>query len=220
MSKSRPARTREEWLREAIRRLRPVFAAEGVDIPKDVRISIGFGPTGARQENSVILGVTCARLMSESGVNEVFISPEDAGTASMLGTVAHELIHAWDDCKSGHKGEFRRVAQAIGLEGRMTHTQPGPVFEATLICIAEEMGPYPGSKMNLSGGRPTFPVPAPGDGSGPKITSGPKTQTTRMIKRTCQHDPEAECYGYAVRTTAKWIAVGNPQCPNGHEMTA
>jgi len=189
-----------------------------VEIPKDVRISIGFGPTGARQENGVILGVTCARLMSESGVNEVFISPEDAGTASMLATVAHELIHAWDDCKSGHKGEFRRVAQAIGLEGRMTHTQPGPALEAELVLIAEEMGAYPGSKMNLSGGRPTFPVPSD-NGNGPKITSGPKTQTTR-ISRKCQADPEAECFGYAVRTTAKWLELGNPQCPNGHEMTA
>jgi hypothetical protein len=219
MSKTRPARTREEWLREAIRRLRPVFTAAGVEIPKDVRISIGFGPTGARQENGVILGVTCARVLSESGVNEIFVSPEDATATSMLATVAHELIHAWDDCASGHKGEFRRVAQAIGLEGRMTHSTPSPGLEAELILIAEEMGAYPGSKMNLSGGRPTFPVPSD-NGSGPKITSGPKTQTTRMIKRTCQHDPEAECFGYAVRTTAKWLELGNPQCPNGHEMTA
>jgi len=220
MSKTRPARTREEWLREAIRRLRPVFGAVGVEIPKDVRISIGFGPTGARQENAVILGVTCARVLSESGVNEIFISPENATAPSMLATVAHELIHAWDDNVSGHKGEFRRVAQAIGLEGRMTHSAPGPAFEAELVLIAEEMGPYPGSKMNLSGGRPTVNIPAGPNGSGPKITSGPKTQTTRMVKRSCQHDPEAECFGYSVRTTAKWLEIGNPQCPSGHEMLA
>ena len=132
MSKSRPARTREEWLREGIRRLRPLFKAIDVEIPKDVRVSIGFGPTGARQENGIILGVTAARVLSEDSVNEIFISPEDATATSMLATLAHELIHAWDDCKSGHKGEFKRVATALGLEGRMTHTQPGP--GSRMIC--------------------------------------------------------------------------------------
>jgi len=220
MSKSRPARTREEWLREAIRRLRPVFEAVGIEVPKDVRISVGFGPTGARQENSIILGVTCIRKVSSTGVNEIFISPEDADTSSMLATVAHELIHAWDDCQSGHKGEFKRVAQMIGFEGRMTHTVPSPSLEAELILLAEEIGPYPGSKMNLSNGRPIMEIPAGPDGQDPKITSGPKTQNTRMIKRSCQTDPDAECFGYSVRTTAKWLEVGNPICPNGHEMTA
>jgi hypothetical protein len=214
MSKTRPARTREEWLREAIRRFRPVFKAAGIEIPKDVRISIGFGPTGARQENQVILGVTCARVLSETGVNEIFISPEDATARTMLATVAHELIHAVDDCTSGHKGAFRDMAVAIGLEGRMTHTTASEELTKTLDELVDEMGPYPGSRMNLTGGRPTVPTP-----EGP-ITSGPKKQTTRMIKRQCVQDPEANCFGYSVRTTQTWLEVGNPHCPNGHEMTA
>ena len=52
MSKSRPARTREEWLREAIRRFRPTFAEIGRPLPAKIRITVGFGPNGARQENS------------------------------------------------------------------------------------------------------------------------------------------------------------------------
>jgi hypothetical protein len=218
MSRNRPARTREEWLKEAIRRLRPVFQAEGVEIPKDVRITIGFGPNGSRRENSIILGVTARRFVSEDHVNEIFISPEDATATSMLATVAHELIHAWDDCESGHRGEFKRVAQAIGLEGKMTHTVPSVDFEAILILIAEEMGRYPGGRMNLTAGRPT--VPGPAGGPGPKTTSGPRKQTTRMIKRVCQAEPGFECFGYTVRTTQTWLSVGNPHCPNGHEMTA
>jgi hypothetical protein len=220
MSKNRPARTREEWLKEAIRRFRPIFKEAGIEIPKDVRISIGFGPTGARQENQIILGVTCARVLSEDHRPEIFISPEDAEAVSMLATVAHELIHAWDDCQSGHKGEFKRVAEAIGLQGRMTHTTPSPVFEAELALLADDMGPYPGGRMNLTGGKVDIPVPTDPTAPGPKITSGPRKQTTRMIKRVCQHDPELKCFGYSVRLTQAWLAVGNPKCPNGHEMTA
>lgn len=217
MSKNRPARNREEWLKEGIRRLRPLFKAQGVEIPKDVRVSIGFGPTGARQENQTILGVTCKRILSETGNPEIFISPEDASAITMLATLVHELIHAWNDCEDGHTGPFRRTALAVGLEGKMTATTAGEELLATLTKLADEMGPYPGSKMNIYQGRPMIPGP---DGQLPgPITSGPKKQGTRMIKRTCQHDPESECFGYAVRTTAMWLEVGNPHCPNGHEMT-
>jgi hypothetical protein len=41
-----------------------------------------------------------------------------------------------------------------------------------------------------------------------------------MIKRQCQNDPEADCFGYTVRLAQRWIDVGNPHCPNGHEMMA
>ena len=32
-------------------------------------------------------------------------------------------------------------------------------------------------------------------------------------------DPDGECFGYQVRTTQRWLEVGNPLCPAGHEMT-
>jgi hypothetical protein len=217
MSKNRPARTREEWLREAIRRFRPVFKEAGIEIPKGVRITIGFGPTGARQENATILGVTAARVLSSTNVNEIFISPEHAEAPTMLATVIHELIHAVDDCEHGHKGPFVEMAKALGLDGKMTATVPGEELTKALEIMADEMGPYPGSKMNLEGGRP---IAGPGgEIPGGPITSGPRRQGTRMIKRMCVQDPEQDCFGYAVRLTQKWIDVGNPHCPNGHEMT-
>ena len=217
MSKNRPARNREEWLRQAITKFRPIFKAAGIDIPKDVRISIGFGPTGARQENQVILGVTCARVLSETGVNEIFISPEDATAVTMLATVAHEIIHAVDDCEHGHKGPFKDMAVAIGLEGKMTHTTASEEFTKVLAKMADDLGPYPGSRMNLMGGRPV-PVPGP-EGKPGKITSGNPSQKNRQILRTCIQDPKADCYGFKVRAAQSWLDKGNPFCWNGHEMT-
>jgi hypothetical protein len=209
---TRAARTREEWLKWAVRELRPLFATAGLEVPKDLRVSVGFGPTGAVRENAKILGVCCARVLSTTKVNEIFISPEDATAETMLATLVHEIIHAIDDCQSGHRGAFKTMALAMGLEGKMTATVAGEDLALDMKHLATVLGPYPGSEMDLA--------PLKGSRDGGPITSGPKKQGTRMIKRTCQHDPAAGCFGYSVRTTATWLEVGNPQCPNGHEMMA
>lgn len=109
----------------------------------------------------------------------------------MLDVLVHELVHAADDCRSGHKGAFRRLATAIGLTGRMTATVAGPELAARLHALAEELGPYPHAALDAS---------------------MRKKQSTRMLKVVCP-----DC-GYAVRTTNKWLEIGVPTCPCGTEM--
>ena len=204
--------TREAWLRRAVEVFRPWFAEAGVEVP-EFRISVGFGSVGARQENSKILGVTYVKRAAHDGVNEVFISPEDADTASMLATVLHEMIHVSDDGESGHRMHFADTAEKLGFTGPMTSTEAGPALAAQLIAVADALGEYPGSYLVLPE-RVKRPVGPNGElvPQGPKVHTGPGTQTTRMIKRSCL-TAGCEAMGYTIRTTQKWLVWGAPLCP-------
>jgi len=211
--------TREAWLRRAIEVFRPRFEEVGFPLPDKIRVSVGFGSTGARQENSRILGVTYVTAAAADGVNEIFISPEDADTTSMLATLLHELVHVADDGKSGHKGDFAEAATRLGLEGPMPATKPSLTLAVELMTIVDSLGEYPGSYLVLPD-RTRVPVGPSGIPTprGPKVHTGPGTQTTRYQKRSCENlecesvDP-ATGTGYTVRVTQKWLAMAAPICP-------
>jgi hypothetical protein len=210
---------REAWLQAAIDIFRPRFVEIGFPLPDAVRIAVGFGPTGARQENSKIMGVTLSRSCAADGVNEVWISPEDADTASMLETVLHELIHVALDNEDGHRGRFAEIATRLAFEGPMTQTPASVELAFELFTIAASLGEYPGSQVSLEG---IFAQPGNAGGvgvitGGGVSSSGPKKQGTRMLKVTCQED-DCPAIGYTVRTTAKWLEIGAPKCPMGHDM--
>ncbi|WP_144121162.1 SprT-like domain-containing protein [Catellatospora sichuanensis] len=209
--------TRESWLLNAVEALRPRFAEVGMPIPEKLHVSVGFG-FGAKAESSVILGQCWAKRASDDGVNHIFIAPTVGDTARVLDILIHELIHAADDCQNGHKGAFAEAATRLGLEGKMTATVASLPLAAEMLLLAETLGEYPHGVLSgaVRTRAPKVPVPAtPGDGeAGGRISSGPGTQGTRMLKLECP------CCGYTVRTTAKWLAVGFPSCPSGTEMIA
>jgi hypothetical protein len=209
-----PKLTREAWLHAAIDVLRPRFVDIEMPLPDKIYISVGFG-YGAKRESAKVLGQCWARSASDDGVNHIFISPEVNDTVRVLDILIHELIHAADDCRNGHKGPFARAAKAVGLQGRMTTTTAGVVLAAEMTAIAASLGEYAHAALHTA---PTLTPAAPGEPEpeSPSTTpthSGPGTQTTRLIKVECA------CCGYTVRTTAKWLALGNPRCPEGDEMT-
>lgn len=182
-------KTREEWLVAAVAALAPLFAEAGEELPA-VRVSVGW-PGGNGRKNSVI-GQCWATSQSADKVAQLFISPVLDDAARVLDVLAHELVHAVDDCQSGHKGRFAKIAKAIGLEGKMTATVAGAELKAKLEAIVAELGPYPHAAL------------AAGQGA-----DGPKKQGTRMLKVEC-----AEGSGYVVRMTRKWLdEVGAPTCP-------
>ena len=94
---------------------------------------------------------------------------------------------------SGHRGNFARIAKAIGLTGKMTATVAGEDLKVRLSEISDGLGLFPhGALVN------------PGDGA-----DGPKKQGTRMLKVEC-----AEGSGYKARMTRQWLAeYGAPFCP-------
>lgn len=210
-----PKVTREAWLHKAIDALRPRFATAAMPLPDKIYISVGFG-YGAKRESGKILGQCWARASSDDNVNHIFISPEVNETPRVLDILIHELIHAADDCRNGHKGPFAKAAKALGLQGKMTATTAGDALAADMAKVAKALGEYAHAALHAAS-KP-LPRTAPGD-PGPEAApstpphSGPPTQTTRLIKVECPG-----C-GYTVRTTAKWLALGNPRCPEGDEMT-
>lgn len=180
--------TREAWLaRGAVLITHTVFAAAGIEVPV-VKTSCSWPGGGSARKR---IGECWAKRMSEAGVNEIFISPVIADPVQALDILTHELVHASDDCASGHGGEFVRRARKVGLEGKPTATVAGAALRAKLAEIAEALGPYPHATLNLS---------------------ARKKQTTRMIKVEC-----GDCDG-VFRTTQKWLdeATHGLCCPFCH----
>jgi hypothetical protein len=212
----RPAITREAWLHVAAEVFRPRFTQIGLPLPERLHISVGFG-YGSRAESRQLLAQCWARCMSADGVNHIFISPAQGDPAAMLAALLHELIHAADDCASGHKGAFAAAAVRLGLEGKMTATTASLDLAAELITLAEALGDFPHAKLDPEPARVPVPVPPGSPAPVPgKTHSGPAKQGTRMLKLTA-----GGCCGYTVRTTRKWLDdQGEPLCPHGTPMTS
>ena len=178
--------TREEWLLKAVNLLAPYFKrTTSLDVP-DVRVSVGWPGGGSRRTR---IGECWSGSCATDGLAQIFISPVLHEPVKVLGTLAHELVHATVGTKHGHKGEFRKVAKAIGLTGKMTATTVGDDLLPVLEGIAETLGEYPHAALSLT-------------------DAGRKKQTTRMLKVWC---PNSE---YTVRMTRKWLDEwGAPTCP-------
>ena len=126
--------------------LRPLFADHDYQLP-DVMVSCGFPSTGKRSRH---VGQCWSRSASDRAVNQIFISPVLHEPVAVLDILVHELVHAVDDCHSGHGKNFRRIAMAVGLTGPMRGTVAGDALRARLGQIALALGPYPHSRLNVA----------------------------------------------------------------------
>lgn len=186
--------TREAWLGRAAEAMAPWL--EGEEVPA-MRISVGF--PGGRSNRNRTVGQCWPTTAAEDGVAQVFISPirGAADTVDVLGTLLHEMIHAVDDCKDGHTGNFRRIAKRVGFCGKLTSSDNRtPELTERLEGLAQRLGAFPHATLLQAG----------------RAADQPKKQGTRMLKVVCPDD------GYTLRTTQKWIDVGLPTCPCGTEM--
>jgi hypothetical protein len=183
---------REAWLQRAAEEMKGWFVEIGEELPP-VWVSIGFGAS-----KRTAVGTCHPRLSSEDGINHVFVSPVRGSGQSVdaLATLLHELVHAVDDCQDGHTKNFIRLAKALGFKAKWT-SSANRTDELTerLEGLVERIGPVPHGALTLG-----------------NAADAPKKQGTRMLKVECPVD------GYVVRTTQKWLDVGNPTCPCGTEM--
>jgi len=187
---------REAWLQNAAEEMMP-WLAEIDDVePVPVRVSVGWPSSGGLGVKSRTVGECWARSASDDGVNQIFISPVhgSADTAEVLGALLHEMVHAVDDCESGHRKNFIRVARAAGFVAKWTTLNLGPELAERLEGLAERLGPIPTAAIS------------------PSRTAAGDEETkdkNRQLKVEC-----AEGSGYKVRMTRKWIEdVGTPICP-------
>ncbi len=192
--------TREAWLQHAVELLAPLFTEIDVELPP-VHVSVGWPSRGGTGSKKKVIGQCWKASVSGDGVSQLFISPVLGGSTSnedmikLLGVLIHELIHAADDCESGHKGAFAQMAKQIGLTGKMTATTVGEELAGKLESVLVDLGEFPHAALN----------PFEMEQQRPK-------QTTRMIKLVA---PDCD---YTVRTTRKWIEEGLPKCPHDIEM--
>lgn len=105
----------EVWLHEAVELMRPSFTAAGYEIPP-VHLSVGFSSSGYRiNTKRFTMGTCCSRRMDKDGINQIFISPILDEPMDVLVTLAHELVHAIDDCKHSHGPVFQKISKDLKL---------------------------------------------------------------------------------------------------------
>jgi len=201
------AGTRESWLNRFHESFRLYFFAK-TDVPLSdgIRFSCGW-PYNSRpsknQKHSRAIGQTWTKELSKDGSFEIFISPFLDDPLEVAAVVAHELCHVAVGCEQGHGQEFRRVATALGLIGRMTVTTAGEELnEAFKRIVDEVVGPYPHAQLD--------------DSRFNEATFGArKPQKGRLLKVVCSD----ESCGYSIWTTRIWLAIGTPICPCGSRMS-
>lgn len=175
--------TREEWLNCVMDGVRPVFKSLGAPIPTKVRLSVGFTSRGDKGKR---IGECWSPLASSDKHAEIFIKPDQDDAVRVAGILVHELVHAAVGNEHGHKAPFKRVAVALGLEGKMTATTEGAKFVAMIKPVLHMAGPLPHRRLNA-------------------LRSPHKKQTTRLLKVEC-------ACGYTVRMSAKWFETAAPLC--------
>ena len=171
--------TREEYLQKAKDELNDrVFKQAGYEIP-EVKISCSWA-LGTAETNKKVLGQCVPRSWSKANINEIMIVPTVDDSEEVIDTLAHELVHAVDDCKSKHGAGFKKICLAVGLNGssQMTYACAGDELKQTIKEIVEDIGLYPHNELNIN---------------------QRKKQTTRMIKVSC-----TECE-FSYRTSRKNI---------------
>ena len=183
--------TREQWLLEMVERLRTLFDQAGYPLPPHIRVSCGWptqralAPTGKNRSIGQCFSTAC----SADGAHEVFVSPALDDKQRVAEVLVHELCHAVDNCQHGHGPEFRKIAAAVGLEGKMTATVAGSELTERLNALMSRMPGYPHRTLD--------------------VRLNEKKQGTRLLKIVCP------ACGYTARTNRQWLSRGLPTCPCG-----
>lgn len=148
MAKHDANMTREKWLVQAADIITDTIicpAAEALNEQYDLehfRVSIGH------PQNKGAIGECWKKSASTDQHNEIFITPHEDNSTDILATLVHELIHAADDCQSGHKNFFARMARKCGLVGKLTATTAGDELKEQLLDIVDVLGDIPHHKLD------------------------------------------------------------------------
>ena len=191
----RQYKTREQYLVAMAKEINDVlFIPAGYPVNLDkVKVSCGFTTQGGKKNAAI---GQCFNDKT-NGFNEIFIHPVLADESRVGDVLAHEMIHAYDNCKHGHRGPFRRIAKAIGLTGKMTATIASDEMKVKLAKIQKKLGKYPHEALDYK----------------PR-----KKQGTRNLKIECPKC--ADTSPYFVRMSKTMFEKGAPKCGQcGTKMT-
>ena len=201
LAEAKPAapkhKTREQWLQAAVKELTAkVFKPAKLEVP-EVRVSVGW--PGGRGKKQGVVGQCFPTIHAEDHVAQIFVSPAVSDPLKVIATLTHEIVHAIDDCESGHKGSFVRTAKSVGFLPKWTSIENrNDELNDKLKDAVEKLGAFPHAA--LSGG------------------DRPVVQKTYMVLLESLDCDVCE-NGYKLRMTQKWLdEVGTPLCPHAVEM--
>lgn len=212
---------RETWLNELAALMAPRFEELGYPIPK-FRVAVGWTSAG---KVSHVGGECWHSKNSADGVFEILVAPILDDSMTVAAVLAHELTHAAAGFQHGHKGDFAKVMQELGMMRPFTSSVPGDDFKEWVTPFLESLGKIPHAKIMLRPERQRIK----GDDSGEDESEGDddseggssnqkKKQTTRMLKACCTKESQGEdgvlrqC-GYTVRLSKKWMDKLGACCP-------
>ena len=171
----------------------PILSKWCATVPDKLRASCGWPSKSGLAKKKRRIGEAWSAKCSGDETFEIFISPVLKDGRPVLATLVHEIVHCAVGVEAGHKGPFKRIALAIGLEGKMTETVAGEGLLKRIDEIIAQVGPYPHAELRSS--------------------NADKKQTCRQLKVICK-----EC-GCICRMSRKVIdEVGCPTCACGGEM--
>ena len=165
---------RETWLNLMIDKSVPLFDEAGFKI-SDIRdklkasCSVMVGMRKSKKFNAI--GQHLPTEWNKNANHELLISPVLEDEITVVGVLIHEMVHAikrhlyGNDVKP-HGKEFRAIALAVGIEGKMTATTESPELAEKIKKWVSEIGKYQHNKVNFD---------------------GRTKQTTRLLKLECQH---------------------------------
>ena len=153
-------KTRESWLLACIELLKPDFIEVGATIPDKLRASCGWPSKSGLAKKKRRIGEAWSAKCSGDETFEIFISPVLKDGRPVLATLVHEIVHCAVGVEAGHKGPFKRIALAIGLEGKMTETVAGETLNKRIDEIIAQVGPYPHAELRSSNADEEADVPA------------------------------------------------------------
>ncbi len=177
---------REQWLTSLAKKIEPMFKGHGT-VPS-YRVSCSWPSRSALSTKKRRIGECWPPECSKDKTVEIMITMAEDDRAIVAAVLVHELVHAVVGNKHGHKAPFKRVAVAVGLEGKMTATTAGKELAKRLNVLMAKMPKYPHARLDRSANKNI------------------KKQGTRLLKAIC------DC-GYTVRVTKKWAEMGSPICP-------
>ena len=151
---------RETYLEAIIKKAIPLFDNVGFkisDIENKLKVSCSF-IQGVRGSKNKAVGVHYNESVSADGYHEMMIEPSISDSQEAIGILIHEMTHAIQRHMYGytvraHGKEFRKIALAVGLCGKMTSTDSSPELIKTIDSWITELGNYPHSKMTLNPNR-------------------------------------------------------------------
>lgn len=138
----------ETWLGRAYPQIRHIIKERtGLDPPEHARVSIGWPRSKSKKSGTDTIGEAWVAGALDK-VPQIYISPQVGDAERALDVLAHEGLHLGLP-KAGHDKKFAAAASKLGLQGDPTETFAGPALKVVLRDLAEELGPYPHSPIEL-----------------------------------------------------------------------